>query len=109
MSTVNISPFFSTRWLRNFDSKILDRWDDYYAPLLDDWFHGGLNLHIEHHTMPKLPRHSLREANRRLQHVCRRNGIYFDERHFLQAVWDTLVHMSEVSQKANFSSSMKHN
>jgi hypothetical protein len=37
ISTVNIAPFLSTQcWRGNFESKILDVWDDYYAPWLDD-------------------------------------------------------------------------
>jgi fatty acid desaturase len=109
MATINIAPFFSTRWLRRAsglweDSERLDAWDDNYAPLLDDWFHGGLNLHIEHHTMPTLPRNSLREASRRIKTVCHKHGLRYDERHFLQAVWDTLVQLHQVGKQAKFTS-----
>jgi cytochrome b involved in lipid metabolism len=110
MATINVAPLFSTRWLRQpwgvlEDSAFWNTWDDQYAPLLDDWFHGGLNLHVEHHTMPTLPRNSLREASRRIKVVCQKHGLYYDERHFIQAVWDTLVQLHRVGKQAKFTKS----
>jgi fatty acid desaturase len=102
-STINIAPFFSTKPWRSFDSKTLDIWDECYAPNIDDWFHGGLNLHIEHHLAPTLPRSSLRECRRRVRTICKKHNVYYDERHFLQGVWDILVQMNKVGRDASFS------
>jgi fatty acid desaturase len=102
-STMNIAPCFSTRPWRKFDSKMLDIWDECYAPCIDDWFHGGLNLHIEHHLAPTLPRSSLRECRRRVRKICNKHNVYYHERHFFQGVWDILVQMNKVGWDARFS------
>lgn len=108
-ATINIAPFFSTRpWRKANDrtylveSKVLDYWDDQIAPIFDDWFHGGLNLHIEHHSFPTLPRNALRECARRIRPIIEKHGLLYDERHFLQGVRDTLVHMHKTGWKIDF-------
>ena len=43
--------------------------------LLDDWLHGGLQHHIEHHLFPRLPRHSLRRVRPEVRALAEKHGI----------------------------------
>eukprot|EP00163_Fabomonas_tropica_P014815 TRINITY_DN2692_c0_g1_i2.p1 TRINITY_DN2692_c0_g1~~TRINITY_DN2692_c0_g1_i2.p1 ORF type:complete len:182 (+),score=37.45 TRINITY_DN2692_c0_g1_i2:1028-1573(+) len=66
-----------------------------------DWFHGGLNFHLEHHLFPRLPRHHYREASMRIKDICKRHGLPYDTKPFFDTVWLTLVHLKNVSTFVN--------
>lgn len=102
MTCINVLPLLCTAPHRSFDSAVLDYWDEHIAPWFDDWFHGGLNLHIEHHVYPTMPRNALRECRRRIKAVCEKHGIPYDERPFSTAVTDTLHVMNEVGMSVKF-------
>ena len=38
----------------------------HFGPI-NDWFAGGLNMQIEHHLFPTMPRHNLRKAARQVR------------------------------------------
>ena len=61
---------------------------------LDGWFHGGLDLHIEHHLFPRLPRHSLRKAQPHVKELCKKHGLTYNSDPFLISVWDFLRWLS---------------
>jgi fatty acid desaturase len=63
-----------------------------------DWFHGGLNLHIEHHLFPRLPRHNLRAAQPLVRALCARHGLPYDMVPFSTAVCRTLATLKEVGR-----------
>lgn len=44
---------------------------DVECPTWMDWFHGGLQFQIEHHLLPRLPRHNLRYAKGLVKELCR--------------------------------------
>lgn len=66
------------------------------------WFHGGLELQIEHHLFPQLPRHNLRSIRPHVQAICEAYGVPYEEtglregialcvrnfRQTAQALWD---------------------
>ncbi len=54
--------------------------------LLDDWLHGGLQHHIEHHLFPRLPRHSLPKARPYVRELCRKHGLEYKTDPFLVCV-----------------------
>jgi fatty acid desaturase len=58
---------------------------------LDGWFHGGLDLHIEHHLFPRLPRHNLRKIQPYVQELCKKHGLTYNSDPFLKSIWDFLV------------------
>ncbi|KAJ9451744.1 Sphingolipid 10-desaturase [Diplonema papillatum] len=58
-----------------------------------DWFHGGLNIHIEHHLFPTLPRHNLRAAQVHVKRYCHEVGLVYDECCWSEAILRTLRHL----------------
>jgi fatty acid desaturase len=58
--------------------------------ILDDWLHGGLQHHIEHHLFPRLPRHSLPKARPLVRELCEKHGLPYRSTPFLPAVWHML-------------------
>lgn len=67
------------------------------SPRWMDWFHGGLNFHIEHHCFPRLPRNRYREVSLMIKKICAENGIHYDECGFTTAVKRTLSQLKSVS------------
>lgn len=61
---------------------------------LNGWFHGGLDLHIEHHLFPRLPRHSLRKAQPFVKELCKKHGLPYNSDPFLVSVYDFLRWLS---------------
>jgi fatty acid desaturase len=49
----------------------------HFGPL-NDWFAGGLNLQIEHHLFPTMPRHQLRKAAKYVEPFCAEHGIAYE-------------------------------
>lgn len=64
-----------------------------------DWFYGGLNFHLVHHSLPKLPRCKARAVDVRLRAILREEGIFVDRVGFLQAIVDVVLHMGSVADK----------
>eukprot|EP01061_Rhynchopus_euleeides_P018376 TRINITY_DN30393_c0_g1_i1.p2 TRINITY_DN30393_c0_g1~~TRINITY_DN30393_c0_g1_i1.p2 ORF type:complete len:437 (+),score=199.19 TRINITY_DN30393_c0_g1_i1:105-1415(+) len=62
-------------------------------PLLD-WFHGGLNIHIEHHLFPCIPRHHFRQIQPIVKQYCRDNKIEYFETSWSGAILMTLEHLA---------------
>lgn len=64
-----------------------------------DWFFGGLNLHIEHHCFPRMPRHRLRALQVRLQQLCVTHGLspLYQQRSFADLVALTLRRFRDVA------------
>ena len=60
-----------------------------------DWFHGGLNFHIEHHCYPRLARHKLRQAGPHIEKICHKHGITYDSACFTDALIMTLKQLKE--------------
>jgi fatty acid desaturase len=53
---------------------------------VDDWFHGGLQHHIEHHLFPRLPRHSLPKVLPHVRALCEKHGLPYRSDPFPNAV-----------------------
>ncbi len=66
-------------------------------PTWFDWFHGGLNLHIEHHTFPTIPRHHFRQMTPYIQEICQKHNISYDSCHWFPAIWMTIKHLYKTS------------
>ncbi|PAA62162.1 hypothetical protein BOX15_Mlig019763g1 [Macrostomum lignano] len=66
-------------------------------PVWMDWFHGGLNFHIEHHLFPLMPRHRFREASKHIKAVCARLGIEYDECYWTTALVRTLKQLKNAA------------
>jgi len=65
------------------------------------WFHGGLELQIEHHLFPQLPRHQLRAIAPRVRAIADRAGVPYKEMPFLTAVRICLEDLSVLAKLLN--------
>jgi len=56
-----------------------------------NWFSGGLNLQIEHHLFPTMPRNRLLDVRPLVKQFCLDNGLTYDELSY----WDCLVQVEK--------------
>lgn len=61
------------------------------------WLHGGLDLQIEHHLFPQLPRHRLSAVAPRVRALAARHGLPYVEMSFVEAVGRCLGGLRELS------------
>ena len=82
---------------------------DIDCPRWLDWFHGGLQFQTEHHLVPRMPRHKLREFREGVvKPFLRRHGLRHDQPTFWEAnveVWRTL---KESAKQAKLSPAFVH-
>eukprot|EP01060_Flectonema_neradi_P010855 TRINITY_DN17938_c0_g2_i1.p1 TRINITY_DN17938_c0_g2~~TRINITY_DN17938_c0_g2_i1.p1 ORF type:complete len:670 (+),score=91.20 TRINITY_DN17938_c0_g2_i1:43-2052(+) len=71
---------------------------DITNPTWLDWIHGGLNLHIAHHVMPRLPRASFRQATVRIYKTLEKHGIIPESQHFFPATSSILNHLGKEAE-----------
>jgi len=50
------------------------------------WFHGGLDMQIEHHLFPQLPRHQLHAVAPRVRALASRHGLPYTYLGFFEAI-----------------------
>jgi fatty acid desaturase len=62
-----------------------------------DWFHGGLNLHLAHHLLPRLPRHRLRMVTQIVRETADAHGVAYEAVPWLEALVGTLAHLKSVA------------
>lgn len=67
-------------------------------PWFLDWFHGGLNFHIEHHLYPLMPRHNFREVSTRVRQACEDAGLDYDECSLSEAIIRTVKNLATIAQ-----------
>ena len=66
------------------------------SPFTDFWY-GGLNLQIEHHLFPNMPRNKLREAQGIVQEFCVEQDIPYHETGLLRSYGDIVAALREIS------------
>ena len=70
------------------------------------WFHGGLEMQIEHHLFPQLPRHKLREVAPRVKAIAERHAIPYVEVGFWEgcraAFWDHMGQLTHALATVDF-------
>lgn len=62
-----------------------------------NWFSGGLNLQIEHHLFPTMPRHNLLKVRPLVQQFAKEHGLEYKSKPFMEcmeAILTTLATMS---------------
>ena len=67
--------------------------------LLNNWFSGGLNMQIEHHLFPTMPRHSLPKMVAMVKQLCAKHGIVYEECGWIESTRRVLAHLSAISLK----------
>ena len=62
-----------------------------------DFVMGGLNLQIEHHLFPGLPRFQLRRASDSIREFCVRQALHYEAVHFSEALVAVFRHLQRLS------------
>eukprot|EP01064_Diplonema_japonicum_P035510 TRINITY_DN7724_c0_g1_i1.p1 TRINITY_DN7724_c0_g1~~TRINITY_DN7724_c0_g1_i1.p1 ORF type:complete len:676 (+),score=91.35 TRINITY_DN7724_c0_g1_i1:48-2030(+) len=70
---------------------------DISCPWYMDWVHGGLNYHIVHHLMPRLPRSRFRQAHERVYALLKKHEFKPDIEPFTTATGSILGHMKRLT------------
>ena len=65
------------------------------GPLID-WLMGGLNLQIEHHLFPSMPRPNLRRAQPVVRRFCDERGVSYAEVSALTTYVTVIRHLDAV-------------
>lgn len=63
-----------------------------------NWFSGGLNLQIEHHLFPTMPRHNLLKVRPLVQELCKKHNLAYQSKPFfgcLSAILKKLAFVAE--------------
>jgi len=66
----------------------------------NDWFSGGLNLQIEHHLFPTMPRHNLRKVAARVEKLCKRHNIAYEYVSWCEGTKRVVARLHEIAQLA---------
>ncbi len=64
---------------------------------LTDFLYGGLNLQIEHHLFPTMPRNKLKEAQKIVRAFCLRRGISYHETTLIGSFQEVLASLHQTS------------
>jgi fatty acid desaturase len=64
---------------------------------LVSWFMGGLDLQIEHHLFPRIPRHKLPQARNQIRGFCEKNQIPYHQTGFWAGTRELLTRLHKVS------------
>jgi fatty acid desaturase len=83
----------------NFVSLQLTTTTDIDPSLWMNWFSGGLNLQIEHHLFPTMPRHNLLKLRPIVQKFCKDNGLPYRSQPFVLCMQDILGTLSSMSKE----------
>jgi hypothetical protein len=62
------------------------------------WYHGGLDLQIEHHLFPMLPRHRLKYVrDKYVLPLCRKHAVPYTSEGFLKSIWIVIDDLHKIS------------
>lgn len=73
---------------------------DVECPEWMDWFHGGLQFQTIHHLFPRMPKHNLRTASKRVQAWCAEVGERYEIYGFVECNGRVLGRLEEVARLA---------
>ena len=68
------------------------------------WFHGGLDMQIEHHLFPMLPRHQLHNVAPRVRALAEKHGMPYTQLGFFEAIGVCLGELHRMSTAIAYSS-----
>lgn len=63
-----------------------------------NWFAGGLNLQIEHHLFPTMPRHNLIHVKPIVEEFCREQGLPYQSLPFFSCLGEVLGKLEDVAK-----------
>jgi len=62
-----------------------------------NWFTGGLNLQIEHHLFPTMPRHNLLKVKPQVEQFCKDYNLVYQSLPFLECMKEVLGKLEGVA------------
>jgi fatty acid desaturase len=65
-----------------------------------DFIFGGLNLQIEHHLFPTMPRSNLRRAQPIIRQFCQQHGLTYTETSLVDSYAQVLSHLHTVGSRS---------
>jgi delta8-fatty-acid desaturase len=68
----------------------------------DHWFHGGLELQIEHHLFPQLPRHNLSKVKPMVMALCKKHDVPYVSVGFCEAIGICLSDLRVLARELAF-------
>jgi fatty acid desaturase len=71
------------------------------------WFMGGLDMQIEHHLFPTVPRHNLRQVQAEIEAMCKKHNIPYYKTNFWTGTKELFHSLYSVAQTQNESQSGK--
>lgn len=72
---------------------------DVDCPPWIDFIHGGLQFQVVHHLFPRLPRHNLRRAQKKVKAFCEDLGIPYVIFSFTRGNQEIISRLGEVAQQ----------
>jgi len=63
-----------------------------------NWFCGGLNLQIEHHLFPTMPRHNLIKVKPIVEQFCKENNLMYQSLPFMDCMTEVLGKLKGVAE-----------
>ncbi|TPX60662.1 hypothetical protein PhCBS80983_g01612 [Powellomyces hirtus] len=73
---------------------------DVHTNIFNDWFTGGLNMQIEHHMFPIIPRHNLGKVAPHVEKICKKNGIPYHSTTLATGLYEVVARLATVSKAA---------
>ncbi|KAI9017797.1 fatty acid desaturase-domain-containing protein [Gaertneriomyces semiglobifer] len=67
----------------------------------NNWFTGGLNMQIEHHMFPSVPRHNLVKLRPMVMEICEKNNVPYHTTSLATGLWEVVERLAVVSKLAN--------
>jgi len=65
------------------------------------WFMGGLDMQIEHHLFPTIPRHNLRQVQSEIEPLCKKYNILYHQTGFWNGTKELFSKLYSVAQTQN--------
>jgi len=67
------------------------------SSIITDWFCGGINLQIEHHLFPTLPRHNLSTVSTYVKQFCAKYGLIYQCKDLIPGYTNVLTQLANVA------------
>jgi len=65
--------------------------------LFMNWFAGGLNLQVEHHLFPTMPRHNLLKVKPIIEKFCKENNLMYQSLPFSSCFKEVIGKLRDVA------------
>ena len=81
---------------QNFFEKQIDACLNFKSSPWQDWYFIGINFHIEHHAINKIPRQYLRFMSGDFRYLCRKHNMEYDQDYFSYTLVRLVRHIHRI-------------